>query len=81
MPSGMYQEFFGELYGKEYVKEILRTRHPIETESGTGKLKDCKSKYYNVTNGERYTVGQPDRFTKSIYFLGPCFILGFLCRR
>lgn len=77
MPSGMYQEFFGELYGKEYVKEILRTRHPIETESGTGKLKDCKSKYYNVANGERYTVGQPDCFTKSIYFLGPCFIFGF----
>lgn len=77
MPSGMYQEFFDELYTEEYVKEIMDIRYLVETESGTGKLKDCNSKYYNVTNGERYTVGQPSHFTKSIYFLGPCFIFGF----
>lgn len=39
-------------------------------------LKDNTSPYYNVLNGERKTFGQPQKYERTIYFIGPCFIYG-----
>lgn len=76
MHAEMWVEFFSELYEKEYVEEIVNIRYSVETKSGTGKLKDCLGKYYNVTDGKRKTEEQPDFLDKKVYFYGPCFVYG-----
>lgn len=73
----MEQDFYGELYTEEYARQISSISYSIETKSGTGKLKDYKSQYYNVTNGERHTEGQPKNYDRTIYFFGPCLIYGY----
>lgn len=72
----MYQDFFDDLYTREYAEQILHIHYSVETKSGTGKLKDHNSKYYRVINGERYTKGQPSKPIQNIYFFGVCFIYG-----
>lgn len=76
LPESMYQEFFGELYSEEYADGIMNM--PIECENSDGVLylRECKSRYYNVVNGERCTLNQLDSDTGSIYFFGPCYIYG-----
>ena len=76
MSVEMYADFFDELYAREYAEEIMQIAYAVESKSGMGMLKDCYSRYYNVTNGERYTDGQPDLPDRNIYFYGPCFIYG-----
>lgn len=72
----MYQGFFGELYSKEYADSIVNM--PIEYENSEGilRLRDCKSQYYNVVDGKRYTQNPLDTDTGDIYFFGPCYIYG-----
>lgn len=71
------KKFFCELYTPEYADSIINL--PFSQIGGiSGKLKDCKSRFLNVRDGERYTVGQPERYQKTIYFVGPCFIFGHL---
>ncbi|MBD5522381.1 MAG: adenylyltransferase/cytidyltransferase family protein [Lachnospiraceae bacterium] len=75
-PPSMYPQFFGDLYTEEYANSIMHLPVTTETGSYNGKLKDCSGELYNVINGERYTVGQPEKYQKTIYFVGPCFIYG-----
>lgn len=70
------KEFFDDLYTKEYANEIRNFKWGVETKSGCGMLKDCKSKYINVVDGERVTLGQPQDYQRTIYFFGPCNIFG-----
>ncbi len=72
----MYPEFFDDLYSEEYANEIVNIRYSIETKSGCGKLKDMQSALYHVSNGERYTYGQPKDYEKTIWFIGACYIYG-----
>lgn len=72
----MYKEFFDDLYTEKYAKSIACIRYQVETVSGLKMLKDCRSEFYNVKNGERVTHGQPESFEKTIYFVGPCYIYG-----
>ncbi|MDE5931765.1 MAG: adenylyltransferase/cytidyltransferase family protein [Lachnospiraceae bacterium] len=74
--AAMYPNFFDELYTEEYADSILHMPVSIETGSHNGKLKDCRGEFYNVINGERYTVGQPEKYQKTIYLVGPCIIYG-----
>lgn len=76
MPVEMYVDFFDDLYTEEYAEQIMQLEYSVESKSGTGMLKDCHSRYYNVTNGERYTYGQPNLPDKNLFFFGPCFIYG-----
>lgn len=77
IPKSTYKQFFDDLYSEEYVEEIKNIQaNGFENNMGILRLKDCKSKYYNVVNGERCTVDQPEEYLKSIYFVGPCYILG-----
>ncbi|MDE7017657.1 MAG: adenylyltransferase/cytidyltransferase family protein, partial [Lachnospiraceae bacterium] len=72
----MYKNFFADLYTEEYAYSITHLHFSVESKSGCGKLKDADSQFYHVVNGERYTVGQPEKYKKAIYFVGPCFIYG-----
>lgn len=72
----MYTEFFDDLYTEKYAKSIACISYQVETGSGLKMLKDCRSEFYNVKNGERATHEQPENFEKTIYFVGPCYIYG-----
>lgn len=72
-----YREFFDDLYSEEYAEKIMNIGYSIETESGCGKLKDLQSELYHVTDGERHTCGQPERYKKTIWFVGACYIFGY----
>lgn len=48
----------------------------VISNNGQVVLKDCNSQVYNVSNGERNTISQPEQYDKTIYFIGPCFIYG-----
>lgn len=77
IPKSTYKDFFDDLYDEKYIKEVTDIRAKGFTNNkGINKLKDWQSKYYNVMNGERCTVGQPKEYVNSIYFVGQCYILG-----
>lgn len=76
LPKSMYGGFFDDLYNEVYADEIMKMPIGNEYDGGVLRLKDSKGKYYNVTNGERMTVGQPKSYERSIYFVGPCYIYG-----
>lgn len=77
IPKSTYKDFFDDLYDEEYIEQItsMETKG-YENDRGILYLKECRSAFYNVINGERYTVDQPKEYEKSIYFVGPCYILG-----
>ena len=72
----MYKDFFADLYTEEYAEVITHLCFSVESKSGCSKLKDACSRFYNVTNGERHTAGQPEQYRRTIYFVGPCFVYG-----
>lgn len=77
-PQGMCKDFFDDLYSEEYSENILNIPYKCEFKGGVLRLKDYKSKYCNVIDGERVTINQPQQFKKSIYFYGPCYVYGHL---
>lgn len=77
-PQSAYKEFFDDLYSEDYVEQILSIPFDFEYTGAVWKLKDYQSRYCNVSNGERHTVNQPEKYERSIYFFGPCYIYG-LC--
>jgi cytidyltransferase-like protein len=72
----LWENFFDEYYSPEYAKEIATQGTSCLKKSGAVYLKDADKELYHVKNGERLTVGQPQKYTKSIYFFGPCVIIG-----
>lgn len=76
LPKVMYEEFLDNLYSKEYADGLFSMPIDYENNGGVYSLKDCRSQYYNVFNGERHTTNQPEKYTRSIYFFGQCYIYG-----
>ena len=72
----IYKNFFADLYTEEYAHSITHLHFSVESKSGCARLKDADTPCYHVVNGERLTVGQPEKYKKTVYFLGPCFIYG-----
>jgi [citrate (pro-3S)-lyase] ligase len=72
----LWKDFFDEIYSYEYAKEIAKIDFASTRMKGIVKLNDAETKFYNVKNGERKTIGQPPKYDKSIYFFGPCLIVG-----
>ena len=68
--------FYGELNTGSYAAEVGRLHFNLETNNIYTRLKDTKSRYLNVVNGERVTVGQPEEAERTIWFFGPCFVMG-----
>ena len=76
LPQELMADFFQDLYSPEYAKAITHLPISISTDVGVSKLSDVESTYYNATNGERFTPWQPQTYTQTIYFFGPCVIVG-----
>lgn len=76
LPKECAEAFFEELYSEDYFESICHPPLEMCCVDGVNKIKDVKSKYLNVTDGRRLTVGQPENFVKRIYFFGPCIMIG-----
>lgn len=72
-----WKDFYDDVYHIDYALNIETQEYPQVVENGLLKLKDAQGKYYNVTDGERLTVGTPKEFNNTIYFFGPCFVVGW----
>lgn len=72
----MYAAFFDDLSEDGYIDSILKIKYQVINQAGLVMLKDSSGLYYNVLNGERKTLEQPQEYEKTIYFIGPCFIYG-----
>ena len=70
------QGFYGELNTGSYAAEVGKLYFNLETNNIYTRLLDTKSRYFNVVNGERVTVGQPEEAERTIWFFGPCFVMG-----
>ncbi len=73
---GCARGFYGELDTGDYAAEVGRLRYDLEANNIYTRLKDTKSRYFNVVDGERVTVGQPEEAERTIWCFGPCFIIG-----
>ncbi len=72
------QGFYGELNTGSYAAEVGRMHFNLYANNIYTGLTDVKSRYFNVVNGERVTVGQPEEAERTIWFFGPCFVIGGL---
>lgn len=70
------REFFDDLYDPEYARTLEGGFFSVEKTRSTLRLHDTESKYVNIKSGERRTVGQPDDYTRSVFFYGACLPIG-----
>ena len=71
------EAFFDDLYSLDgYVDNILNGYFFVEQQNEQMRLRDSNSRYVNVSKGERRTVGQPVEYERTIYFYGPCLVIG-----
>ncbi len=76
VPPSCAQGFYGKLNTGSYAVEVGRLHFNLETNNIYTRLADTKSRYLNIVNGERVTVGQPEEAERTIWFFGPCFVIG-----
>lgn len=65
-----------EEYSPEYIREIF-TERPVISRYGKIVHADCRSKYVNIVNNRRYTVGQPEDAEYEVHVFGGCNAFGF----
>ncbi len=70
------QGFYEELNVGNYAAEVGRLTLYVDANDVYSRLKDTRSRYLNVVNGERVTVGQPSEAERTIWFFGPCVMIG-----
>lgn len=39
---------------------------------GSLDIEDVRSNVINISNGDRITIGNPERYEKTVYLFGPC---------
>ena len=70
------QEFFGELNAGDYAAQVGKPYYSLESGRVFIRMKAVRSRYLNIVNGERVTVGQPEQADRTIWFFGPCVVIG-----
>ena len=68
--------FYLENSSLEYYDFFKNVPFNLTQVEGYNILKDMESKYCNIVDGRRITIGNPADYEKTIYFFGPCFIVG-----
>ena len=58
------------------ITEVLYPSNSYVGLDGARRYEDYKGKYFNIVNGHRFTVGQPEKSKRTIYVMGGCVILG-----
>lgn len=64
-------------YSMDYVRSVMDIPNTLKLDKGKTRHANYSSRYINVTNGERYTPGQPDDSKHTIYLLGSCVFFGY----
>ena len=71
------EQFFDDMYeNREYVENIVTGYFEVEKDRENMRLRDIESPYINIKRGERRTVAQPEDYTRTIFFYGPCLVIG-----
>lgn len=70
------RELFGELYNKDYIKEIGRIPQVIQ-KGNSYRHEDYTSRYVNVIDGRRIVCEQPKRYSRTIHVYGRCGAFGY----
>lgn len=71
-----FKELFGDLYSKDYIRELGKIPQVIE-KGNVYKHEDFTSKYVNVIEGQRIVCNQPDHYEKTIHVYGRCGAFGY----
>ena len=67
LPGEMKKEFYGELYTEEYVKQLNEKPVSATAYNLICEIKDVEYPVFNVRDGRRVTVNQPDEYEHCIY--------------
>lgn len=70
------EAFYGELYEQEDYRTELAQREIYEGALTFYCKKNISGKYFNAKDGRRITCNQPEEHVGTIYFFGPCMIVG-----
>ncbi len=71
------ETFFDDLCHLDgYVDNILNGYFLVEQQNQHMQLRNTQSRYINVSAGCRVTVEQPKEYDRTIYFFGPCLVIG-----
>jgi len=68
--------FLEGIYSLEYENQLLPFPYSVSHKKGEAIIRDTNSLLFNVNNGERLTVEQPELYERRIYMCGPCIIVG-----
>ncbi len=80
LPESAYDGFFDGMYTQADRKEIANIpvdQIHMKPAEGFLVLEDAESTYYHTKDGERLTVGQPEEYERTVWFYGPCLVIGF----
>ncbi|EOS69957.1 [citrate (Pro-3S)-lyase] ligase [Lachnospiraceae bacterium MD308] len=69
-----FMRFLDPDYGEKIAKE--RGRLKWIAPRGIYQFADITGKYVNYKGGERFTVGNPDEYSNTVFLFGPCFVWG-----
>lgn len=70
------KELFGDLYSKEYIREIGKIPQVIE-KGDLYRHEDYISKYVNVIEGRRVVCHQPKEYRRTLHVYGRCGAFGY----
>ena len=70
------KEFYGDDCTAEYAELVGKHVVELDVNDNYTRLKDCTGPYFNVKHGERFTADQPENAAHTIYFFGPCMMIG-----
>lgn len=70
------EEFYGELYQFEDYESGAAQKEIRQAITSFEYKKDMQGRYFNAKDGRRVTCFQPEEFVGTIYFLGPCTMIG-----
>ena len=71
------KKVYEKKYSMNYIKNVMEIPNTLKLNRGKVRHEDYNSRYINVTNGERYTPGQPDDSRYTIYLMGSCVFFGY----
>lgn len=78
LPPSRWEDFFCEEFCEEDAEQLSKCSHigKQRTEKGINYLQDNNHKACHIKNGIRYTDGNPADYQRTIWFYGPCLMIG-----
>ena len=71
-----WESFFDDISDADYQCQVSAIEFSLHQTENYLELKDTKTRFYNVEHGERRTINQVENYNQTIWFFGPCIIVG-----